>query len=352
MKNHIIKSGMAFVTLGTALFPEQMQADGMVGHFNLSYRAAFNVSAKFSGLGGYTSPNSPGGAGRITGASGDRVRTYDDGFIGIDISLNAGGSGTYWGYNSDTAQVVSDTVRMHNSSSPATARSGSVDDGAQHGVELSYQYPVGGGEKWRWGVEGALNWMDLKIRDGRPLAGDVMTVTHAFALNGVTPPVAPPTYVGPVDGPGATRLGDTATDVSGPLQVGAASIIGSRSIKADLYGLRVGPYLEFDLGKRVSVALSGGFSGGLIDSEFEYNNRVTISGVGSRDSKGRDQSMGWLFGGYVRGQVSVQLSRAVSLFGGVEFSSLSSFTQSAGAAQASLDLGAAVYVSGGLGYNF
>lgn len=323
------------------------------GRLGISYRAAFNISANFTGLGGFTSMNTPGvpGPTPTTGGPGTVVRTYNDGFIGVDVSGNAGGTTTYWGFNSD-AQVVGDNVQMHNSSSPATASSGDVGNDPQDGIELSYFQPLGGKNRWHWGVEGGLNWTPIKIQNSRSLAGDVVTVTHAFALNGVVPPVAPPAYVGPVNGPGAPQLGTVAMDAGTTTQTGAASVTGNRKIEADLFGMRIGPFVEYDLFKRVSLGLDGGFAAGVIDSKFEYNDTVTVTGLGSRNSSGSDRSSGFLYGGYVCGQFNVNVYKSASVFAGAELNNLNDFTQSSGTAHAQLNLGTAVYVTVGLGFSF
>ena len=166
------------------------------------------------------------------------------------------------------------------------------------------------------------------------------------------PPVAPPTYVGPVNGPGAPQLSTDAMNAGTMTQAGAATIIGNRKIEANLFGLRIGPYVEYDLFKRVSVDLGGGFAAGVIDSKFEYNDTVTVTGLGSSNSSGSDRSTGLLYGGYVRGQLNVNVYKSASVFAGAELNSLSDFKQSSGSAQAQLNLGTAVYVTVGLGLSF
>lgn len=320
----------------------------------ISYRAAFNISANFTGLGGFTSLNTPGipGPTPTIGGPGTVVRTYDDGFIGVDVSGNAGGTTTYWGYNNSAAQVVGGNVLMHNSSSPATASSGGVRNDPQSGIELSYFQPLGGKARWHWGVEAAFNWTPINLQDSRTLAGGVVTATHAYALNGVVPPVTPPAYAGPVSGPGAPQLGTDAMDAGTVTQAGAATISGYRKIDANLYGLRVGPYVEYNLFKRVSMDLSGGFSTGIIDSRFEYNDVVTITGLGSQTSAGSDRGCDWVYGGYVRGQINVQVRKSATVFAGAELNSMNDFTQSSGAAHAQINLGSAIYATVGLRLSF
>jgi hypothetical protein len=358
MKTKSIKLGTALFTLAAGILAVRAQDNPQNespwwGRLGISYRAAFNISASFTGLGGYTSMNTPGvpGPTPTTGGPGTVERTYDDGFIGVDISGNAGGTTTYWGFNSD-AQVVNGNVLMHNSSSPATASTGDVGNDPQNGIEVSYYQPLGGKDRWRWGMEGAFNWTPIDIQDSQMLAGNVVTVTHAYALNGVVAPVTPPAYVGPVNGPGAPQLSTDAMAAGTTTQAGAVAINGWRKVDADLYGVRIGPYVEYDLFKRVNVDLSGGFSTGIMDSRFDYNDVTTIPGLGSQTSAGSDRSCGWVYGGYVRGQVNVRLYRSAVVFAGAELNSLSDFTQSSGSAHAELNLGSAVYVTVGLGWNF
>lgn len=355
MKTKLIKSGVLLAGVSTMAAGAQAQDSGSwTDRIGLGYRAALNISAKFSGLGGYNSLNTPGVAGvtPATAAPGTIVRTYDDGFIGVDISQNASSLTTYWGYN-NSSQVVNGAIQMHSSSSSATASSGDVgNNDLRNGIELGYFQPLGGKHDWCWGVEGALNWTPISLRDSRPLAGDVVTLTHAFEFVGLTAPVAPPNYVGPVDGPGAPLLGTTAADLGTTTQTGAATIAGTRSIEANLFGLRLGPYLEYDFSRTVSVDLGGGFSGGLLDSRFSYNDLVTINGLGSQVSSGTDHSLGFVYGGYVRGQVTFKLGKSAALFGGAELDSLNDFTQSAGGTHAQINLGTIISVTGGIRLSF
>jgi hypothetical protein len=363
MKTNIIRPELILLALSTVL-QAGADKDGFsknaipsddsppwMGRIGLSYRAAFNISADFSGLGGYASPNLPGAPGRIPGAPGEVVRSYDDGFIGIDESGNANGHTTYWGYDSDE-QVSGDNVLMHNSSSPGTARSNDVEDEPLNGLELSCQQPLGGGHGWRWGFEGALNWMNLDFNDRRSLSGDIVTTTHSFALDGVLPPVAPPAYVGPVEGPGAPQLNDTAASAGTSTQPGAATITGSRSLEGNLYGLRFGPFLEYEITPQVSVDLAAGFVMGLIDSEFSHSDTTSLGELGSQTMSADSNETEWLYGAYLRGQINVNVYENLSAFGGVELNSLGTFDQRAGNAKAELDLKGAVILILGLGVEF
>lgn len=335
MNKALIHSGLVLAACGLTTTVRAGDQDDFWGRFNLSYQAAFNFSAHFSGVGGYPPP--------ANGASG----VYNDGFVGVDSTGNAGGLTTYWGFNNDN-QVVGNDVVMHRYQS-ATVSTGDMDPGVQHGFELSYQQAIGGGQHWTWGVEAALNWMDISFTDSRPLTGALQTTTDAYSLNGSIAPLAP--YTGPYDGSGPL-LSTTPDSHSVSTQLNAASITGDRNIDADLFGFRVGPYAEFPLGKYFSVALSGGLSLGLIRSDFSYHENVVISGLPTYVHSGSGSDWGALVGGYLRAQGNVRLSDHWSLLGGVEWNDLGTYNQRVGTETAHLDLSTGIYISVGASYRF
>src|SRR5262245_42817141 len=143
MNTKVIKLATALVILSAGAVTGRAEETNAWRRVGLSYRVGFNISASFSGLGGFVAAGDPGAPGRITAAPGTVVRTYDDGFIGIDISGNANQHTTYWGYNDSASQVVGGSIEMHSVSSP-TVSSGDVDGDPQHGFEISYFHPLGG----------------------------------------------------------------------------------------------------------------------------------------------------------------------------------------------------------------
>ncbi len=321
--------------MGVGVSVRAKDDDDFWGRFNLSYRGAFNVSASFSGVGGFAPPGSAGSG------------IYNDGFVGVDSSHNAGGYTTDWGYD-HAYQVSGGDVFMHSSTSSAV-NTGDKDGGLQNGFELSYDQPLGGGRHWHWGVEAAVNWTDISISDNQSLTGDVVTTTDAYSLNGSTAPNAP--YTGSVNGPGPL-LGATPVSHSVNTVLNAAEVTGSRKIDANLFGLRLGPYIKVPVCHRVVIGLGAGLSAGVIDSDFSYNETVAVNGLPTQTHIGSGHDDSALFGGYVRAQASVRLTRKLSLLGGVEFSDLGTYDQTVGSETAHLDLSQSLYVSGGLSYKF
>src|SRR5205085_771747 len=99
--------------------------------FGLSYRAGFNITARFKNVGNV---GRPGGSanGRDPGPAtgGDVDRFYDDGYNRVDISGNGFGLTSFWGFK-NAGQIVGDTVEMHSTTaSPITSKT--IDSDPEH----------------------------------------------------------------------------------------------------------------------------------------------------------------------------------------------------------------------------
>ncbi|MCD6049215.1 MAG: hypothetical protein K0Q55_618, partial [Verrucomicrobia bacterium] len=231
---------------------------GRFGHFRISYSLNFNVSADFSNIGGSAPGPSP-----FTPllAPGD-IQQYDDGFIGMDISGNAGGLTTFWGYN-NASQIVGGTLQLSSTAAAAGLSSANNDSELHHGVDLTYAYQLKSWDSGGWGLEGSFGWMPVGITDSQPVTGPFTGLI--VPLGGMIPPVPP--YAGTVAGPGPLL---SATGV--PFTIPNGTIIsGSRDIDASIFAFRFGPYLDYKLGERVSLTLAGGLSLAVVDSEFTFN---------------------------------------------------------------------------------
>jgi hypothetical protein len=323
--------------------------DPLLNRLSLSYRMGFNISTKFSGLGGYQSPNNPGPA-----TGGDLDRTYDDGFDRRDIS-DADGLTWNWGYKDYPRQISGDSLLLSISSSEANGVSGGHNEDPLHGFEVSYQRRFSKGEKWYWGLELAFNYTGLEINDTRTLYGAVTTITDAYALGGIIPPHAPVpamAYEGTYAGPGAL-ISDTPTRLAPVTIPDGAITTGRRDLDASIYGFRVGPYLQIQVDGPVWLSFSSGLAVALVDSDFSFSEMTTIGGVGTPSSRsGHDDRCDALFGWYVAGQCTWALDERWSVFGGVQYQDVGHFSQTAGGAKAELDLSQSVFVTLGVGYSF
>ena len=339
--------------------------------FNLSLRLGFNITADFKNVGniapqGHLVPiPGQGSVPQPASPGGDSIgnRTYEDGYVWVDNSGNALGYSRYWGYdNASQHNDPNGTITMHSASSPGT-HSNDREGDPQLGFEFSYNHNFSKNEKWNWGLEAAFNFMNLTINDSHPLTGSGTLISDAFQLppefggeGFVIPPPAPYSH-GPFLTPGTGNPVIGATPTRLPSVAFPTSITGSRNFDANVFGWRLGPYAELPLGKRVSIALSGGLALAAITSDFSYKETVTYNqnigtGVSTQTTAGSGSEAGVQVGGFVSGTCTVALSEKWDLFAGAQFQSMGHYTHRIGNREARLDLSESVFVSVGLSFSF
>ncbi|HEY1170843.1 MAG TPA: hypothetical protein VGH19_05680 [Verrucomicrobiae bacterium] len=333
---HLMSLGLAGVLMAGSA---QAQDKGSFGRFGISYNLNFNVAAEFSGIGGAGPGLNPGLVPLVN--PGD-IQQFDDGFIGMDASGNAGGLTTFWGYN-NASQIVGGNLQLSSTALAAGLSTQRSDSDLQHGVDLTYSYQLKSWEKGGWGLEGAFGWMPVGITDSQAVAGNLVVANIPL---GFVPPVAP--FTGTVAGPGP--LLDTTTGTV--IIPGGAIITGNRDIDASVFAFRFGPYLDYNLSERVSLTLSGGLSLAVVDSEFTFNELKTpIIGTPSTTT-GNDRSSDLLVGGYLSARVAYWFTDNMNVFTGITYQNVGSFSQTASGRKATLDLGKTISLNVGLGFSF
>jgi hypothetical protein len=306
--------------------------------FSFGPQFGLNLNARFNHLGNVNS-GSPGPA-----TGGGDNRTYDDGFVKVDSSGNANGQTWNWGYQ-NAGQVQGNTVTMHSSSSSVN---GSVDqnDDPQAGFDLAYGRRLGTVLGGQWGVQAAFDFTAISIHDTHPLSGTGTTISDAYSLGGVSAPPAP--YTGGFNGPGPL-LGDSPTRTTASETI---LITGSRTLDAQVYALRLGPYFEFPFGKHWSGRLGGGLALGVADTKYSYNETINFGGGQTVNNSGSSEGASFQAGGYLEAKLLYAVTPCTSLFAGAQFEDLGTFAHNAGNEQAQLDMSSTVNLLFGVQFNF
>lgn len=213
-----------------------------LNRFGVSYRMGFNISARFKNLGGFAAQSNPGPA--TNGV--DHI--YDDGYNRVDSSTNAANSTWFWGYQNASQLPGNDTLVMNSSSSAAKNTSKNQEEDPQHGLEITYNRQLGRMGECKWGMEAAFGFTDVTIHDNGTLFGNVTRISDAYALGGTIAPGAP--YNHGRDPSGSDPLiSDVPIRMMNTISRGAV-VNGQRKFDSEIYGLRVGPYLEIPLCER------------------------------------------------------------------------------------------------------
>lgn len=361
MKKHLrLILAMCAASLVPALRAEQ----DVTNRLNLSARLGFNVSARFRGAGsfGIGAPAQP--APRFT-PQGDRYN-YDNGYVLRDISGNEGGQTWYWGYDQG-GQISGNSILLSRATTRTTAAASSTEDaGLAPGAELTFSRQLGVKDRFRYGFDAAVNYMQLEFQDRSSASSTTTTTTDTYAFTpGTTPPSGP--YQGSYEGPGylisstplssttTTRPGGRATTPSGS-ETTPDSVVGRRNFEGDLWGFRLGPYLEIPMGTNWDISLSAGLAVGILDGSGTWSDSAAImTPSGQRVAvtrSGQSGETGLLVGGYVAANVAYRISEHWSAAGGLQFQSLSSYEHDLGGRKVSVDLGQACFVTFGVTYNF
>jgi hypothetical protein len=348
MKKCIMILSLSLLAAGAAKAGGAETADWKRNRISVSFKAVFNIDAEFIDSGTVFSESDPGAA----DGRGDVNRTYnnpEENYNKVDSTGNNHGGtiGTwYWGF-SDMSQIPgNDTLVMTSTSATASGSTSSTDE-PYLGFEMTYNRELGVKGRVHYGIEGAFGFFNVSITDTAPLPGTTTVITDTFGLNGYVPtaPVQNPDTFGPIIDSTVSQNNRQVTSTGG------TGIAGSRSVDANIYGFRLGPYMDVDLGKDWFLTFSGGLAFAAVDSGYDLFESYSLPG-GDVLRAGSDETTDWVVGGYVAGQVGYALSRRVSLFVGAQYQALGDVQQNIGGQEMILHLGGAVSGVAGVSVSF
>jgi hypothetical protein len=299
--------------------------------FSLGARVSLNLTGDFT-----TSRTSPGAA------SGGGNHIYDDGYVRVDSSDNAGGLTWNWGYER-APQVVGDTLEFH---SIQSAEKESADE-AQYGMELIYERLLGRFfSRGVWGLEVGFSYTDLDLRADRGSGSGASLITDSFPLNGVLPPNAP--YHGTFNGPGPL-LGDTPTRT---IATDTASLASDHRLSGHLFGFRFGPVVEWNFTRAISIALSGGIALAPAIIDYDFSESIALQGGQTFATRGHSSKTDLLYGHYINALLRYNFNDHWSLYGGGQFQTLNDLEQTIGTRTARLDAGSTLHGVLGVSWRF
>ncbi len=305
-------------------------------------RVGFNVKAGFSS----SLANPAIDPGPATG--GGLNRDYDDGYVRLDSSGNAGGKTWYWGYeNASQVNLTADTITMHAITGGGEASINDITADPYVGGELTYTRYFFEWGRANWGIELGGSFMPVEVKDDSNLSTLLSSVSDAFSLGGIVPPSAP--YAGAFQGPGVV-IGDSPVRSSFEQQ---ATFSGNREIETTAFGIRVGPNVDIPMGKPLWLQLSGGLHVLYADTDFSYTESMSLnSGAPGAPQSGSSSQQDWILGAYVRGQVLCMVSSSLGIFANVEYLMTDEIEVSAGSHRATLDFSSSFGCAAGLAWSF
>ena len=327
----------------------------------LSARFGLNISGKFKGVSSAFSSGVPLAAGRLT--PDGNPYNYDNGYV---LPKYGGSNPQYpytwnWGYD-DASQVNpgAQTVSFDRTIATGLPSENSGGSSSCVGAELAYNHEFGVKEDWhhlRYGLEAAVNFMPISFSSGGLYDATLSRATDTYSYTSLTTPpgYTDPSllpYQGTFYGPGFV-IGDSPSAPSVTTTIPGATFLAQQHFDANLWGFRLGPYLEYPFSEKWSLHLSGGLAVGLLDADVNWQETLTLpGGAASRSASGSGSDTDLLWGGYVSANMSWQLSDRWSVSGGVQYQNLGTYQQSFNSQQVELDLRNSIFVTLGIGYSF
>jgi hypothetical protein len=342
------------VVLAPAASTEQdWQTDSnSTNRITLSLRFGLNISGKFKGVGSSFSSGAPLSGGRRT-PNGDPYN-YDNGYVLTDISGNYGGQSWYWGYdNASQVNSSANTIAFNHTVATGFPSENSGDDSPYVGAELTYDYELDLKEHWHnlhYGVEGAVNFMPIEFNSGGRYNATLSRQTDTYGYTpGTTPPTAP--YQGSYGGPGFVINVPPVSSITA--LVPGATFLAQQHFTANLWGFRLGPYVELPVSEKLDLHFTVGLALGLLDSETSWKEILTLpGGGGSLAVSGGGSNISVLSGYYLGLNAAYQFTGRWSVEAGVQYQNLGTYDHNFGGRVAELDLSKSLFVHAGIGYSF
>jgi hypothetical protein len=324
----------------------------------LSLRFGLNITGRFKGIGANLAAGAPFAGGRRT--PNGAPYNYDNGYVLTDISGNAGGQSWYWGYDSSSQVNPGNHTIAFDRTTASNLPGGSDQDASPYlGAELTYNYELGLKENWhqlRYGLEFAVNWMPIEFSSGGLYNATLTRVTDTY---GYTPGTTPPGYNVPTDLPyqgtyqGPNFVINVPPVSSVTAQVPGATFLVQQHFDANLWGFRLGPYVEMPLSRRWSLHLSGGLAVGLLNGDASWRETLTLpGGAGAITSNGSGSDTDLLWGYYIGLQAAYQFNDRWGVEAGVQFQDLGVYDHNFGGRTVELDLSQSIFFHAGVSYNF
>jgi hypothetical protein len=133
---------------------------------------------------------------------------------------------------------------------------------------------------------------------------------------------------------------------------GGASIVGHRQFDADLWGFRLGPFLELPMGSRFNLGLSAGLAGGWLDGDASWNEAAMVNGVTGPSISGSGHGSHMLWGFYAEGDFSWQFAKRWSAVVAAQYQDLGKYNHSFGGREVEVNLRNSVFFTAGISWSF
>ena len=324
---------------------EDDDTSGWYRNFRVGGMVALGIKGRFGVNGTLPTSGSPG-ATNVAGV--DHV--FDDGYVKVDQTGNAGGRTADWGYE-QSSQLTGDTLLFHSTTSLTAAGSHQAEDAPYVGLDVAYGGKIANWGMTRIGWEAGFAWLPISISDSQPLAASFQRTEYSVkTMNpGETLVLPQAPYHGGPSGTGPLILDSVA---AGNSETVSGQITGSRSIDVTLYNLRLGPTFYSDLGSRFGVSFGGGFALGVLDGQYRYNETYLFPNAASAFNSGTANKLELQYGWYANATFFYHTGEDADIYLGFQYMPLGNAQFGIPGRDAELMLNGGLYFMAGVHWPF
>ncbi|MBL9127115.1 MAG: hypothetical protein JNL97_05695 [Verrucomicrobiales bacterium] len=304
-----------------------------------------NTKVGFSGLGQFAPASAPGPA---TGGAVDR--TYDNGYVRVDDTGNAGDTTVHYGYRS-TSQIGSRGLGLTSTTAADTI---SLDDtGAflEPSANLEYRGSLGSWGEKDWGVLLGIGYQSVNQEITDTFVTGATVIEDHFGLGSVDRTDMPPgPFAGTASGT-APRIGSVPSRTTRTAP-GARVLSGDWEFTSEMIPVTGGLYLEFQLAGRLNGVVSAGMLAAFVNAELRYVETSTVGALPSVTRTGADGTNDFILGGFTQFGLDWAIWENASLVAGARWQPSETFSHSVDGRTAELDFTSAFAVHAGFSMRF
>jgi hypothetical protein len=326
---------LACLALFTSRASSQEYDPDWLRNFRAGPFIGLNIKANFSMSGNFTVGGNPPGV-------------YDDGYVRVDDTGNAGGLTSFWGYD-NADQLSGSTLTMHQTTSFTTSGGQtSPSDSPYIGLDLAYGGVIYRKNRLRVGWEFGFGMLPMKITDRQGMTASVDRDIFTFDTGGIVMP--PPGYEGGSSGVGP--LIDANPNFIGTETLDNIAVSGSRTLDVNLYTLKLGPTLYWDVTPYIGLSVGAGAAVGIMSGDFKFDETLSFDGGSQTQNRGEISGTDVTYGGYVNATLTFHTVKNGDFYLGVQYIPLGNTSISGQGRRAELELGGQIYISAGINWPF
>ena len=177
-------------------------------------------------------------------------------------------------------------------------------------------------------------------------------VTDTYSYPGTTVPTASLPYQGSFQGPGIVLNTPRTGRVT---QLTSATFLAQQDFDGNLWGFRLGPYIEYIPSEKWSLHLSGGLALGVMQASASWKETITLPGGGLGSSttvSGHGNDVSPLAGFYIGLDAQYKFNDRWSVEAGAQYQDIGTYSHDFGGRVAEVDLSKSIFIHAGISYSF